>query len=106
LDVARSGGGLFLDVGSHVLDLLDHLLGEFVEVGGAAHASERSPVEDSVALHFRSARGVIGAANWNFAADRNDEQLVIEGTRGRLTTPVLAHAAIVVEADGKSESVS
>src|SRR5262245_60223017 len=29
LDAQQSGGGIFLDIGSHVLDVLDYLLGEF-----------------------------------------------------------------------------
>jgi predicted dehydrogenase len=118
LDVAQSGGGLFLDVGSHVLDLLDHLLGEFVEFGGTAHAlhhravedNERAvednehAVEDNVAIHFRTSRGVVGAAAWNFAGDRNEEILEIEGTRGRITTQVLAHSALKLECGGSTET--
>src|SRR5262249_20388141 len=91
LDIAPSGGGLFLDAGSQVLDLLDHLLGEFVEFAGPAHAIDGRDIEDNVALHFRTTRGVVGTASWNFAGDRNEEVLVIEGTRGRITTQVLAH---------------
>jgi predicted dehydrogenase len=104
LDVAQSGGGLFLDVGSHVLDVLDHLLGEFVEFGGAAHALNDRDIEDNVALHFRTSRGVVGAASWNFAGDRNEEILEIEGTRGRITTQVLAHSALTLECDGSTET--
>src|SRR3954469_4538120 len=73
LDVAQSGGGLFLDVGSHVLDLLDYLLGEFVETSGSGFGRPESPAEETVALSFRTSRGVVGAASWNFAADRNEE---------------------------------
>ena len=103
LDVAQSGGGLFLDIGSHVLDLLDHLLGEFVEFGGAAQAARGARVEDTVALHFRTSNGVIGSGNWNFAADRNEEILEIQGTGGRITTQVLAHAPITLESHGATE---
>jgi predicted dehydrogenase len=106
LDPAQSGGGLFLDVGSHVLDLLDHLLGEFIEFGGTAQGRENSPVEDTVALHFRTERGVMGAATWNFAADRNEELLVIEGTHGRIATTVLSHSPLQVELDGATESLT
>ena len=105
MDVAQSGGGLFLDVGSHVLDLLDYLLGEFIEFGGDAHGTLASPTEETVALHFRTSNGVIGTASWNFAADRNEELLVIEGTSGRLLTPVLAPGPLLLESGGNSESI-
>ena len=39
-DVPESGGGLFLDLGSHVIDLLDFLLGPLAGVAG--HASRRA----------------------------------------------------------------
>ena len=105
LDISQSGGGLLLDVGSHVLDLLDHLLGEFVEYSGAAHGSTNSPAEDSVAISFRTSRNVVGTARWNFAANRNEEMLVIEGTARRLLTPVLGHAPLVLESATSSESI-
>src|SRR5687768_2887599 len=88
-DPAQAGGGLFLDIGSHVLDLLDHLLGPFVEYGGAAHRSAPGIVEDAVAVQFRTERGVVGAASRNFAASTSEERLEIDGTEGRLTTEVL-----------------
>jgi 1,5-anhydro-D-fructose reductase (1,5-anhydro-D-mannitol-forming) len=44
LDPAVAGGGLFLDLGSHALDLFDWLLGPLGEVAGSA-ARERDPRE-------------------------------------------------------------
>jgi predicted dehydrogenase len=89
LDPEQSGGGLFLDIGSHVLDLLDHLLGPFEECGGAAWADDSSRVEQSVSLHFRTSSGVVGTGSWNFAGSSNDELLEIEGTEGRLAMQVI-----------------
>ena len=106
LDPAHAGGGLFLDIGSHVLDLLDHLLGRFVEFGGTARSSGAAAVEDVVALHFCTDGDIVGSASWNFAASRNDELLEIEGTRGRLTTQVLGWSPINLTcADGTTEMI-
>jgi 1,5-anhydro-D-fructose reductase (1,5-anhydro-D-mannitol-forming) len=96
LDAAQSGGGIFLDVGSHVLDLLDHLLGPFLEYGGAAHATGATNVEDVVAVHFRTQRGVVGSASWNFAASTSEERLEIDGTEGRLSMDVLGYSALTL----------
>jgi predicted dehydrogenase len=96
LDAAQSGGGIFLDVGSHVLDLLDHLLGEFVEYGGSARTSGVTLVEDVVAVHFRTTGGVIGSASWNFASSVKEERLEIDGTEGRLSMEVLGWSPITL----------
>ncbi len=96
LDAEQAGGGIFLDVGSHVLDLLDHLLGPFVEYGGAAHSTGAAGVEDVVAVHFRTDRGVIGSASWNFAAATKEELLEIDGTEGRLSMDVLGCSPVTL----------
>src|SRR5690606_20582740 len=67
LDAANAGAGLFLDLGSHALDLLDHLLGPLDNVRG--HAANRAtplPVEDTVAMTFTTVAGLPGVASWNF----------------------------------------
>jgi predicted dehydrogenase len=104
LDAAQSGGGIFLDIGSHVLDLLDHLLGEFVECGGEAHTTGATPVEDVVALHFRTSRGVVGSASWNFASSCMEERLEIDGTEGRLSCDVLGWSPLVLSRNNGRET--
>lgn len=106
LDAEQSGGGLFLDIGSHVLDLLDYLLGEFVEYGGTAHTTGSTSVEDSVAVHFRTARGIVGSALWNFAASARDELLEIEGTKARLTTTVITQSPLTLNLGQTAEAIA
>ena len=130
----HSGGGLFLDIGSHVLDVLDHLLGPFVEYGGAASVGINSgvgvppahsrlepqtrgrdalatdaradaPVEDVVSLHFRTDRGVVGSGDWNFASSRDEELLEIDGTEAHLSMGVLNRTPIeLARRDGTNET--
>jgi len=96
LDAEQSGGGLFHDVGSHALDLLEHLFGALTKYGGTAHSSGATHVEDVVALHFRTQRGVVGSASWNFAASVNEERLEIDGTEGRLVMEVLGYSPLAL----------
>jgi predicted dehydrogenase len=80
-----SGGGLVVDLGSHTLDLLDHLLGPVTHCTGvAANVGRHHGAEDVVAGTFTFASGVHGAGLWLFdAAERRDEVEIV-GTGGSL----------------------
>src|ERR1051325_6757624 len=52
----EAGGGQFLDLGCHTLDILDFMLGPLEDVrGSAANVASPCEVEDSVAMQFRLA---------------------------------------------------
>ena len=85
LDAAYAGAGLFLDLGSHALDLLDHLFGPLEGVQGhAASVSTPLPVENLVAMSFMVAGRVPATASWNFASALSADEIVLCGTAGRL----------------------
>jgi predicted dehydrogenase len=89
-DAARSGGGLFVDIGSHALDVLDFFLGPLRSVAGvAANLGGGGDVEDVVAMSFATAGGALGTAAWNFAAAVHQDALEITGTEASLTLSVL-----------------
>jgi predicted dehydrogenase len=86
VEVPIAGSGHFLDVGSHALDLLDHLLGPLSDVsGGAANLGSAYEAEDTVALTFRAPNGALGAMAWNFASAVHDDLMQIAGTEGELS---------------------
>lgn len=96
LDPVVSGGGLFIDHGSHALDLLDFFVGPLHDVSG--HAANRSgihpAVEDAVALAFRTADGAPGVAHWNFAAAHHEDCIEIQGRTGRITFSLFAEQPV------------
>lgn len=84
VDAAIAGSGIFLDLASHLLDALDHLVGPIDQVTGvAANLVSDYDTEDSVAMTFRIA-GAPASGTWNFAAVAWCDQLQIIGTDGRI----------------------
>jgi predicted dehydrogenase len=64
-----AGAGLFLDLASHTLDLLDHLLGPVKRARGlAANRGGLYQAEDTVSAELLFASGVQGVGSWCFVA--------------------------------------
>ena len=80
-DPLVSGGGIFVDLASHLLDLLDFLLGPLQRVAGRTSGL---PGEDRTAMSWTHANGAVGCGSWNFAGSTAEDRLVIEGTAATL----------------------
>lgn len=93
---APQGGGVLMDLGSHIVSLARHLLGPIEEVAalnGTVHTSRPSPagerrveVEDHGHFLARFANGAIGsiAASWVTAGRKMQLEFEIVGTRGSI----------------------
>jgi predicted dehydrogenase len=80
-----SGGGHFVDLGSHILDLLDWLLGPVTHAAGiATNRGARYPAEDLVTGVFSFRCGVEGVGIWNYDSFHHTDQVEIIGTAGAL----------------------
>lgn len=83
-----AGGGYFVDLAPHQLDLFDFLFGPIVEVEG--HASNQAglyPAEDLVDTRFVFENGAVGTGAWCFTASKGCEieQTEIYGETGKIT---------------------
>ncbi len=97
-DAETAGGGLFLDLGSHTLDILDFLLGPLRDVtGSACHLAAPYDVEDRVALQFRTESGAIGQASWNFASCVHRDLIEITGTEGVISLSTFGNDPVRLE---------
>jgi predicted dehydrogenase len=85
VDPELSGGGHFVDLGSHILDLLDWLLGPVTHTAGVAtNRGGRYRAEDLVTGVFSFGSGVEGVGVWNYDSFRHTDQVEIIGTEGAL----------------------
>jgi predicted dehydrogenase len=92
-----SGGGLFVDVGSHTLDLLDELLGPIASITGfAGNQGHHYEPEDIVTGAYQFESGVYGTGVWCFSAYQNTDKNEIIGTKGKLTFSTFQDTPIIV----------
>ena len=102
VEAVHAGGGLFFDMGSHALDVLDMLLGPVREAEGAARRSlGGAGVEDRVSAHLAFDHGVTGTGLWDFASGDSADRVTIRGTRGGVSFAVFHHAKVTLRIDGQ-----
>jgi predicted dehydrogenase len=98
-----AGGGKFLDMAVHVLDILDYFFGNIVEVSGLAeNLGGLYDVEDTVSASFRFANGVMGSGLWCFVADHAEESVRIIGDKGTMTFEGLGYGPVTVKVGDQS----
>lgn len=104
---AISGGGLFLDLGSHTLDLLDHLLGPIRDAGGrASNLGSPYPAEDTVTGEYMFESGAHGSGVWCFNAYAEEEYNEIVGSKGSVRFSTFAEKPLVLRTADGEQTVS
>ncbi|MEX2387085.1 MAG: Gfo/Idh/MocA family oxidoreductase [Phycisphaeraceae bacterium] len=117
VQVEHAGAGLFLDLGSHTLDILDFLLGPLQHVQGhAVNRASPCDAEDVVSMSFTAGEegvpgvpgvpgipGIPGAACWNFAAAVSEDRIVIDGTDARLSLSTFGNDPVELHSDAGVE---
>lgn len=81
-----AGGGHFVDLAAHTLDLLGYLLGPVSSASGfSSNQGGFYPAEDIVSGSFTFKSGVQGAGIWCFTSFAAIDQVVISGSGGKIT---------------------
>ena len=101
-----AGAGLFLDLGSHMLDILDYLLGPISRVQGfAANQGGHYDAEDIVCGSFTFESGVQGTGTWMFTGFENLDWTEIEGAEGRIGYSCFDASPIALTTSSGAEEV-
>ncbi len=96
----EAGGGIFMDLACHTLDILDFLLGPLEAVTGSASRRPGAPyaVEDHVELRFR-----IGAAqgegSWDFCSPTREDEILVRGEQGTLKLATFNSPLLTLETE-------
>lgn len=100
-----AGGGLFFDLASHTLDLLDFLLGPIQSVEGfASNQAGYYEAEDIVTGTYLFQSGIHGVGHWCFSAFEDVDVNAIVGTKGKITFSTFGNDPIVLTtANGTEE---
>ena len=102
-----SGGGLFFDLGSHTLDLLDYLLGPIKEVQGfVSNQADYYHAEDIVTGTYRFESGIHGVGNWCFSAFEDVDVNEIVGSKGKITFSTFGNEPITLSTASGTEQWS
>ncbi|RCW76989.1 Gfo/Idh/MocA family protein [Saliterribacillus persicus] len=100
-----SGGGLFFDLASHTLDILDYLLGPIKQLQGfSANQAGLYSAEDIVTGTYQFESGVHGLGNWCFSAFEDVDVNEIVGSKGKITFSTFGKDPVVLTTEsGKKE---
>jgi predicted dehydrogenase len=104
-DPAVSGAGLFLDLASHCLDLVDFLVAPITGASGfAINTGGRYPAEDVTAGCFQFGDGTVGTGIWNFNADKTSDELTITGSNGRIRSSIFGFEDALIATSGEIQN--
>lgn len=100
-----AGGGLFFDLASHTLDILDFLLGPIKSVQGfATNQGDYYTAEDIVTGTYIFDSGIHGVGNWCFTAFEDRDENEIVGSKGKIAFSTFGNDPVILTtADGTEQ---
>lgn len=105
-DPEAAGAGLFFDLASHCVDLLDFILGPITAAHGVAmNTGAAYAAEDLTTAAFRFGDRAAGTGVWNFNAGAKTDLLTFTGSDGTIVSPVFSDTDLVVTRGGVPEVI-
>lgn len=101
-----AGGGKFLDLAAHTLDLFDYYFGPIELASGfALNQAGYYPAEDNVVMSFRFKNGIQATGSWTFNAYHDLDQNEIIGNKGRLIFSSFNEEPIILENESGRQEI-
>jgi predicted dehydrogenase len=101
-----SSGGKFVDMAVHVIDMVQFLFGDIGAVQGFAdNLGGFYDAEDTVGALLQCKSGVRVSGLWCYAADYDDEEMLIAGDKGHIHTGGLSLGSVHVSIGGKENTL-
>ncbi len=106
VDPSIAGCGYFCDLGSHMIDLIQFLLGKISDASGyASNQSKLYKAEDTVSATFIFENGICGNGIWSFSAYNNFDETEILGSKGKISYPTFSNGPIRLYIDNSIEEI-
>lgn len=99
-----AGGGYFVDLACHTLDILQFYFGQITSAqGNAANQAGLYAAEDMVIGNFTFLNGVQGTGAWCFSAYNRLDSTVIVGDKGKITFATFGNDPVILETNAGKE---
>jgi predicted dehydrogenase len=106
VDPSLNGGGLFVDMQTHVLDWLHYVFGPVREIGGVAtNAAKTYPAEDTVSYSLRFEK-VIASGLFAYSSGREEESVTVYGSTGEVSIGFFRFTEVRLVRGGAEEQLS
>jgi len=101
-----SGGGNFVDCGTHIIDMVDYLLGPLSKVsGGAWNKGALYKAEDVVSGNFMINGDIPGTCNFCYVSDTDVDRVEIVGTKGAIRFSCFDSSPLEIQTGTNTEYV-
>lgn len=99
-----AGGGYFVDLAAHTLDILDYYFGPIATASGIAeNRAGFYKAEDTVTAVFRFENGIVGSGAWSYNSAISKDLVEISGSKGTVRFATFAHTPVELVTENGSE---
>lgn len=104
VDPAMSGGGILVDMGSHVFDILDFLIAPITAISGkVTNLGGYYDAEDTAVASFTFKNGVVGSGSFNFNTHEWVDRIEVVGEKGRIVFSCFDNAPVEIRTESGVE---
>ena len=97
-----SGGGKFVDIAPHMIDILIYLFGKIKSVKSyCVNHNDKHDLEDVVVAIFKFCTNVIGTLNFNLFSSEKNDKIICIGKEGRLEFSIHGTSPIILSKNNK-----